>query len=50
MASTVNYEYDVIIVGAGIAGASLAHALGNIGYRTLLLERDLTEPGKSLIN
>ena len=34
----------MIIVGAGVAGASLAYALGNEGRRVLLLERDLSEP------
>ncbi len=38
--------YDVIIVGAGIAGASLASALGNAGRRILLIERDLGEPNR----
>ena len=37
-------QWDVIIVGAGVAGASLAYALGNEGRRVLLLERDLSEP------
>jgi squalene monooxygenase len=34
----------VIIIGAGVAGASLAYALGKEGRKVLLLERDLTEP------
>jgi squalene monooxygenase len=34
----------VIVVGAGVAGASLAYALGVEGRRVLLLERDLSEP------
>ncbi len=33
-----------MIVGAGVAGASLAYALGSEGKRVLLLERDLSEP------
>jgi squalene monooxygenase len=33
-----------VIVGAGVAGASLAYALGSEGKRVLLLERDLSEP------
>ena len=32
------------MVGAGVAGASLAYALGVEGRRVLLLERDLSEP------
>lgn len=39
-------EYDVLIVGAGIAGAPLAAALGRAGRRVLLLERDLAEPDR----
>ena len=31
-------------MGAGVAGASLAYALGVEGRRVLLLERDLSEP------
>ncbi len=34
----------MIIVGAGVAGASLAYALGKEGRKVLLLERDLSEP------
>jgi len=41
-------DYDVIIVGAGIAGNALAHALGEQGRRVLLIERDLKEPGSLL--
>ena len=35
------YKRQVIVVGAGVAGASLAYTLGNEGRRVLLLERDL---------
>lgn len=34
---------DVIIVGAGVAGAALAHTLGKGGRRVHVIERDLTE-------
>ncbi|KAF8092018.1 hypothetical protein N665_0428s0027 [Sinapis alba] len=34
---------DVIIVGAGVAGAALAHTLGKEGRRVHVIERDLTE-------
>lgn len=37
-------SYDVIVVGGGIAGASLAYSLGKSGRRVLLMERDLSEP------
>ncbi|KZV29906.1 squalene epoxidase 3 [Dorcoceras hygrometricum] len=34
---------DVIIVGAGVAGAALAHTLGKDGRRVRVIERDLSE-------
>lgn len=37
---------DVIIVGAGVAGAALAHALGTEGREVLCVERDLSEPDR----
>ncbi|KAM5576871.1 hypothetical protein ABKV19_007622 [Rosa sericea] len=37
---------DVIIVGAGVAGAALAHTLGKDGRRVHVIERDLTEPNR----
>lgn len=39
-------EYDLIIVGAGIAGCAAARAFGSDGRRVLLLERDLSEPDR----
>lgn len=39
-------EYDVVIVGAGIAGPALAVALGNQGRKVLVVERDLSEPDR----
>ncbi|KAM7518446.1 hypothetical protein LguiB_017408 [Lonicera macranthoides] len=39
-------EVDVIIVGAGVAGAALAHTLGKDGRRVHVLERDLAEPDR----
>lgn len=33
-------EYDVLIIGARVAGASLALLLGQRGYRVLLVDRD----------
>lgn len=39
-------EWDIIIVGAGVAGAALAAALGRAGRRVLLLERDLSQPDR----
>ncbi|KAF8029568.1 hypothetical protein BT93_E2089 [Corymbia citriodora subsp. variegata] len=37
---------DVIIVGAGVAGAALAHTFGKDGRRVHVIERDLTEPDR----
>uniref|UniRef100_A0A5B7BM03 Squalene monooxygenase n=1 Tax=Davidia involucrata TaxID=16924 RepID=A0A5B7BM03_DAVIN len=39
-------ESDVIIVGAGVAGAALAHTLGKDGRQVQVIERDLTEPDR----
>lgn len=41
-----NSDVDVIIVGAGVAGAALAHTLGKDGRRVRVIERDLTEPDR----
>ncbi|KAK8561167.1 hypothetical protein V6N12_048241 [Hibiscus sabdariffa] len=37
---------DVIIVGAGVAGAALAYALGKDGRRVHVIERDLNGPNR----
>ncbi|KAJ9538041.1 hypothetical protein OSB04_030774 [Centaurea solstitialis] len=37
---------DVIIVGAGVAGAALAYTLAKDGRRVHVLERDLSEPDR----
>ncbi|KAL2454890.1 Squalene epoxidase 1 [Abeliophyllum distichum] len=39
-------DIDVIIVGAGVAGAALAHTLGKDGRKVHVIERDLTEPDR----
>ena len=39
-------EYDVLIVGAGVAGASLAWYLGKQGINVAVIERDFSEPDK----
>lgn len=49
--SSVDYQtdpevWDIIIVGAGVAGSSLAYAQGKDGRRVLLLERDLSQPDR----
>ncbi|PON55135.1 FAD dependent oxidoreductase [Parasponia andersonii] len=37
---------DVVIVGAGVVGSSLAYALGKDGRQVHVIERDLTEPDR----
>ncbi|CAL5417986.1 unnamed protein product [Camellia sinensis] len=39
-------DVDVIIVGAGVAGAALAHTLGKDGRRVHVIERDLSQPDR----
>eukprot|EP00803_Ostreobium_quekettii_P006586 evm.model.scf_4173.1 EVM.evm.TU.scf_4173.1 scf_4173:1970-8011(-) len=38
--------WDLVIVGAGVAGSALAYAQGKNGRRVLLLERDLSVPDR----
>lgn len=40
-------DYDVIVVGAGINGCSLAHALHHKGQKVLVLEKDSVASGGS---
>ena len=47
--SSRSFNYDVVIVGAGIAGCSFAHALATLSQKPLkicLLERSLAEPDR----
>ncbi|ORX93527.1 SE-domain-containing protein [Basidiobolus meristosporus CBS 931.73] len=39
-------EFDVIVVGAGIIGPVLAHALANDGRKVLLIEKNWDEPDR----
>ncbi|XP_075489237.1 squalene monooxygenase SE1-like isoform X2 [Primulina tabacum] len=39
-------EADIIIVGAGVAGAALAYTLAKEGRQVHVIERDLTEPDR----
>ncbi|KAH7298292.1 hypothetical protein KP509_25G035800 [Ceratopteris richardii] len=39
-------KYDVVIVGAGVAGSALAYALGKDGRKVFVVERDLKEPDR----
>ena len=34
----INYDYDLIIIGAGCAGLSLAHRLTREDYKVCILE------------
>lgn len=43
---TLFQVWDLIVVGAGIAGATFAYEQGRQGRRTLLLERDLRQPDR----
>ncbi|KAL2906529.1 Squalene monooxygenase [Bienertia sinuspersici] len=44
--SVVSEGPDVIIVGAGVAGAALAYTLAKDGRRVQVIERDLKEPDR----
>ncbi|KAK9678445.1 hypothetical protein RND81_11G211900 [Saponaria officinalis] len=44
--SSEQSENDVIIVGAGVAGAALAFSLAKDGRRVHVIERDLSEPNR----
>ncbi|KAI9330102.1 squalene epoxidase-domain-containing protein [Obelidium mucronatum] len=46
MPSLPTIEFDVIVVGAGIAGSAVAHALGRDGRKVMLIERDWKEPDR----
>ncbi|CAN4115165.1 unnamed protein product [Withania somnifera] len=39
-------NFEVVIFGAGVAGAALAYALGKDGRRVHVIERDLAEPDR----
>ncbi|XP_073122708.1 squalene monooxygenase SE1-like [Henckelia pumila] len=45
-AAEVGGEADIIIVGAGVAGAALACTLAKEGRRVHVIERDLSEPDR----
>ncbi|KAJ1559078.1 Squalene epoxidase, partial [Cladochytrium tenue] len=45
-AEPVTTDHDVVIVGAGVAGCTLAHSFARDGRKVLLIERDLSEPDR----
>ncbi|KZV50022.1 Squalene monooxygenase isoform 1 [Dorcoceras hygrometricum] len=46
LTAEVGGEADIIIVGAGVAGAALAYTLAKDGRHVHVIERDLTEPDR----
>jgi heterodisulfide reductase subunit A-like polyferredoxin len=42
-------DYDVMIIGAGIAGMESAALLGDMGYKVLLVEKEPSIGGKSIL-
>ena len=40
-------EYDVIVVGAGVAGCAAAMAVGKRGYKVLLIEATSAQIGRA---
>ncbi|MGE5376324.1 MAG: FAD-dependent oxidoreductase, partial [Bacteroidota bacterium] len=46
---TNGLDYDVMIVGAGVAGMETAALLGDMGYKVLLVEKEPSIGGKSIL-
>ncbi len=46
---TDNNSYDALVIGAGIAGGEAALNLANLGYKVLLIDKDLTIGGKMIM-
>jgi heterodisulfide reductase subunit A len=42
-------DYDVLVVGGGIAGGESALNLANIGYRVIIIEKELSIGGKMIL-
>jgi len=42
-------DYDVMIVGAGVAGMETAASMGDMGYRVLLVEKNASIGGKAIL-
>ena len=47
--TTQKYDYDICVVGAGIAGMESALSLGDMGYRVLLVEKEASIGGKMIL-
>ncbi len=43
------FNYDALVIGAGIAGIESALNLANTGYKVLLVEKDLSVGGKMIL-
>ena len=39
-------EPDVIVIGSGILGSSMATMMAKLGYQVTVIERDLREPDR----
>jgi len=42
-------EYDALVIGGGIAGGDAALNLANVGYKVLIVEKELTIGGKMIL-
>jgi heterodisulfide reductase subunit A len=42
-------DYDVMVVGAGVAGMETASSLGDMGYRVLLVDRNASVGGRAIL-
>lgn len=49
MPETNSLQYDVLVVGGGIAGGESALNLANLGYKVLLIEKELSIGGKMIL-
>jgi heterodisulfide reductase subunit A-like polyferredoxin len=42
-------DYDVMVVGAGVAGMETAASMGDMGYRVLLVDKDASIGGRAIL-